>query len=106
MAEQFVPFVAGAVLFCHLARRAFCGARWSFVACALVAMLAGSFAVHLRLPTGTAGSGSLMMGFAIPFSAIQWPLPFVPLQALQALAPIAVWLVYFLRELAAKIQLA
>jgi hypothetical protein len=103
---QFVPFIAGAVLFCHKARRATCGARWSFVACALVAMLAGSFAVHLTLPTGAAGSGSLMMGVAIPFSSIQWPLPFISMQWLQGLAPLAVWLVFFRRELVARIQLA
>jgi hypothetical protein len=105
-AMQFVPFVAGAVVFCYLAKRAFCGARWPFIACALVALLAGSFAVHLTLPTGAAGSGSLMMGFAIPFRSIRWPLAFVPMQLLQALAPITVWFVYFRRELAAKIQLA
>jgi hypothetical protein len=105
-AMQFVPFVAGAVVFCYLAKRAFCGARWSFVACALVALLAGSFAVHLTLPTGAPGSGSLMMGFAIPFLSIHWPLPFAPMQWLQALAPITVWFVYFRRELVGKTQLA
>jgi hypothetical protein len=103
---QFVPFIAGALLFCHLAKRATCGARWSFVACALVAMLAGSFAVQLTLPTGAAGSGSLMMGFALPFGFAHWPAPFGSMQWLQALAPIAVWSLCFRRELAAKIQLA
>jgi hypothetical protein len=105
-AMQFVPFVAGAILFCYLARRAVCGARWSFVACALVAVLAGSFAVNLTLPTGGAGSGSLMMGFAIPLRSIHWPVPFAPMQWMQALAPLAVWLAFFRRELAARIQLA
>ncbi|HJS07251.1 MAG TPA: hypothetical protein VJ809_06305 [Pirellulales bacterium] len=105
-AMRFVPFAAGAVLFCYLAERAFCKALWSFIACALVAMLAGLFAVQLTLPTGASGSGSLMMGFALPFGFAHWPAPFGSVQWLQALAPLAVWLVFFRRELAAKIQLA
>jgi uncharacterized membrane protein len=105
-AMRFVPFVVGAILFCHLAKRALCGARWSLIACGLVAMLAGLFAVQLTLPTGAVGSGSLMMGFAFPFGFAHWPAPFGSMQWLQALAPIAVWFVYFRRELAARIQLA
>jgi hypothetical protein len=103
---QFVPFIAAAILFCNLAKRAFCGTRWSFVACALVALLAGCFAVQLTLPTGAAGSGSLMMGFALPFGFAHWPAPFGSMQWLQALAPLAIWFVFFRRELAAKTQLA
>ena len=96
-AMQFAPFLAGAILFCHLAKRAVCGARWSFVACALVALLAGSFAVSLSLPTGGPGSGSLMMGFKIPPGPAQW---------FQALVPLAVWLVYVRRDLGRQSQLA
>jgi hypothetical protein len=98
-AMKFVPFIAGAILFCRLAKRALRGARWSFVACALVAMLAGSFAVTLTLPTSGAGSGSLMMGFALPIGFAHWPAPFGSMQWLQALAPLAVWLVYARRDL-------
>jgi hypothetical protein len=103
---RFLPFIAGAILFCHLAKRALCKARWSLIACALVAMLAGLFAVQLTLPTGGVGSGSLMMGVALPFGFAHWPAPFGSLQWLQALAPLAVWLVFFRRELAARIPLA
>jgi hypothetical protein len=89
-AMQYAPFLAGALLFCHLAKRAACGARWSLVACALVAILAGMFAVDLKLPTEGPGSGTLTMGLGIPPGPTQW---------LQALAPFAVWLVYTGREL-------
>jgi hypothetical protein len=65
-AMRTVPFVAGALLFCHLARRTLCGPRGSFIACSLVALLAGLFAVNLRLPTNGPGSGALTLGFAIP----------------------------------------
>ncbi len=82
---RFAPFVAGAVLFCHLARRAFCGLRWSFVACALVALLALVFMVSFTLPTNGPGSGALTLGFGLPPRPAQW---------IQVLPPIAVWLVY------------
>lgn len=84
-AMRYVPFIAGAILFCHLAKRAACGPRWSFIACGLVALLAALFAVNLTLPTNGPGSGALVMGFVVPPGAAQLP---------QALAPFAVWLVY------------
>jgi hypothetical protein len=84
-AMRYLPFVAAAILFCHAAKRSVCGSRWSFVACALVAVLAGLFAVNLTLPTSAPGSGSLMMGFVVPPGPAQW---------LQALAPFAIWLLY------------
>jgi len=86
---RYVPCIAGAILFCHLANRAVCGPRWSFVACALVALLAGLFAVNLTLPNNGPSSGALMMGFVVPPG---------PTQLLQALAPFVVWLVYVGRE--------
>jgi hypothetical protein len=84
-----VPFVAGGILFCQLAKRAACSARWSFVACALLAVLAGLFVVNVTMPTAGPDSGMLMMGFAIPPGPTQW---------LQAAAPIAIWLLYARRE--------
>ena len=98
-AMPYVPFIAGAFVFCHLATRAFCGARWSFVACGLVGLLAGSFTVSLNLPNSGPGSGSLMMGlgYRLPPSPAQW---------LQALAPLAVWLVSARRNLVRQNQLA
>ena len=63
-AMRYLPFIAAAILFCHAAKRSVCGSRWSFVACALVAVLAGLFAVNLTLPTSGPNSGSLTMGFA------------------------------------------
>jgi hypothetical protein len=92
-AMRCVPFVAGAVLFCHLAKRTLCGPRWSLVACALVAVLAGLFAVNLTLPTRGPGSGMLTLGFVVPPGPMQW---------LQALAPFAIWLVYAARELVGR----
>ena len=94
---QFAPFLAGALVFCHLAKRAVCGARWSFVACGLLALLAGCFMVSLSLPTSGPGSGTLMMGFRLPPA---------PVQYLQALAPIAVWFIYARRDLGRQSQLA
>ncbi len=79
----------GAVLFCLLARRTVSAARWSFIACGLVALVAGVFAVHLTLPTNGPGSGSLMMGFEIPPKWMQLP---------QALAPLAIWAAFARRE--------
>lgn len=84
-AMRYVPFMFGAVLFCHLAKRALHRPGWSFVACALIALSAGSFAVHLTLPTNGPGSGSLTMGFGFAAGASQ---------LLQALAPLAVWAAY------------
>jgi uncharacterized membrane protein len=96
-AMQFLPFVAGALLFCHLARRAVCGPRWSFFACALLALLAGSFMVSLSLPTSGPESGTLMMGFKLPPGPLQW---------VQALAPLLVWFAYARRDLGRQSQLA
>ena len=84
-AMRFVPFLAGAVLFCHLARRAHCGSGWSFAACALVALLALVFMVSLTFPTNGPGSGSLTLGFGLPPRLAQW---------FQALPPLSVWLLY------------
>ena len=86
---RFVPFVVGAVLFCHLGKRALCAPRWSFVACGLVALLAVVFSVSLALPTKGSGSGALTLGVGIPPSGMQW---------LQALSPFAIWVVYSVRE--------
>jgi hypothetical protein len=96
---QYLPFIAGAIVFCHLAKRAFCGARWSFVACGLVGLLAGAFTVSLSLPTSGPESGSLMMGlgYRLPPSPAQW---------LQGLAPLAVWLVHVRRNVVSQSQLA
>jgi hypothetical protein len=86
---RYLPFVAGAVLFCLLARRTVSAARWSFIACGLVALVAGAFAVQLTLPTNGPGSGSLIMGFGIPPKWMQLP---------QALAPLAIWGAFVRRE--------
>jgi hypothetical protein len=87
---RFVPFVVGALLFCHLARGAVRGRRWSLVACGLVALLAVAFSVSLTMPTYGPGSGRLTLGFGVPPSGTQW---------LQALAPLAIWLAYSAREI-------
>jgi hypothetical protein len=88
-AMRYVPFIAGAILFCQIAKRAFCAPRWSFVACVMVALLAGLFAVNLTLPTNGPGSGSLVMGFVVPPG---------PAQFLQAMSPFAIWCVYAVCE--------
>ena len=90
---RFVPFVVGAVLFCHLSKQALCAPRWSFVACALVALLAVVFSVSLTLPTNGPGSGALTLGLGIPPGGMQW---------LQALSPLAIWLVYSARQLVGR----
>jgi hypothetical protein len=90
-AMRFLPFVAGAALFCWLASRALCAPRWSFAACALVGILAGLFAINLTLPTAGPGSGSLTLGFSIPPGAMQ---------LFQAVAPMAIWGIFAWREFA------
>jgi hypothetical protein len=86
---RYLPFVSGAIVFCLLARKTVSACRWSFVACALVALVAGMFAVHLTLPTDEPESGSLMMGLAVPPKWMQVP---------QALAPLAIWAAFAWRE--------
>jgi hypothetical protein len=86
---RYLPFVGGAIVFCLLARTTVCASRWSFVACALVALVAGLFAVQLTLPTEGPESGSLMMGLGVPPRWMQVP---------QALAPLAIWAAFALRE--------
>jgi hypothetical protein len=82
---RFLPFFAGAILFCHLARRGHCGSRWSFAACSLVALLALVFMVSLTLPTNGPGSGALTLGVGLPPRPDQW---------LQAVLPLSVWVFY------------
>jgi hypothetical protein len=86
---RYLPFVCGAIVFCLLARSTVSACRWSFVACALVALVAGLFAVHLTLPTDGPFSGSLIIGLELPPKRMQVP---------QALAPLAIWAAFAWRE--------
>jgi hypothetical protein len=92
---RFVPFAAAALLLCRSAYRSGRG-RWSFVACVLVALLAGSLVASLTFSTGNK-DGRLIFGTLFPTPGIATPLTGVGRQLAQMALPMAIWLCFAVR---------
>jgi len=62
--------------FCFIARNAFCGFRWAFVACISLTVFLLSSQIDIRPPiSGSPGTGTFMIGFGFPFGTLQSDLP-------------------------------
>ncbi|OAI39925.1 hypothetical protein AYO40_05265 [Planctomycetaceae bacterium SCGC AG-212-D15] len=99
---RFVPFAAAALLLCRSAYRSGRG-RWSFVACVLVALVAGSLVANLTFSTSNE-DGRLMFGTLFltpgivtsPLIATS-PLAGIGRQLAQMAVPLAIWACFAVR---------
>jgi hypothetical protein len=93
---RFFPFAAAALVVCRWAYRSGRGG-WSFVACALIGLLAGSLVATVTFPGGNE-EGRLLFGtlFLTPGTATT-PLVGVARQLAQMAVPLAIWLCFAVR---------
>lgn len=67
--KYILPFSV-ALVFCFLAKQSFCGYKWSFLACLALTVFFAPVFIALTPPIeGIPGSGTLQIGFGLPF----WP---------------------------------
>jgi hypothetical protein len=81
----FLPSAVVAVFFCRCANRAGVSWRWTLTACSLVAFVAWTLVVQMKLPEEP-GQGEYMLGFGLPFFRL--------MNLAQLLVPLAVGMLF------------
>jgi hypothetical protein len=86
-AAPFLPSALVAVLLCWCAKRGGLSWKWTLTACGLVAFVAWTLVVQMKLPEEP-GQGQYMLGFGLPFFRL--------MNFFQLLVPLAVGTLYLL----------